>query len=799
MPRTVSLVVMLAGVAASVPAAAQDCFPYDSTTRFAGELPLASLPVCMVADGPLTYVVTATQLICVDTTDPVAPVVVGQVSHGVTPRCCELMDDFVVIGTSNGLRVFDVSDPAAPVALGSATAPQPVEDFAVCDDLLIAAVGTAGLRFYEVSAAGVVQAAGSFPSDWPAHGVAPLGPHRALVATEEVLLDLDVADPQSPVVLQELRPATLPENWPFYLGVDVAGNLAVVAMQEGLPVARAGGERDWNDATTLMLLDFAAMDPDTFVRGHWTADWQSDVVLDDIAADRVVAHDRTTLLVLSLAAPPVRPSAWQPLVAIETEAAVAGAALTGGGIAVGLASSWLRMLPTDDPLVVPTLTRFAPGEYVQLVDDDWAYSYTPHGNYQDTAYLYSLWDLRAPLAPHVVQTVSCQAGFDFGHSCAVEAAGDDLILRVDRDSNGSVWRLQDWSAGAGTSVTLATTRQAAVFAGDLLLTLGYDVADYGAPAGLEVVDVSDPAAPVVRGFLPQSGLVWGANLVLGERWLTVLHGQSTNRLLVVDLSDPDQPEATDLLDVPDEPRFLALFGDLVLGADAGGDLWVYGLDPLRVVGHLAGQPPVIDLAVAGETAWVLWKVEGLVAVDLSDPAAPAQRGVCAVPSVPRALAVRGGVAYVAGDMAGVHAYDVSDPDAPAWLGGGGAPATALRDRGACLVVPGAVLPLDCSSLVATPEAVPLPATAAVRARPNPFNPRTVVGFDLPRPGHAELTVYDLRGRCVRELWRGEQAAGRHDVVWDGADAAGRAQPSGVYLVRLRTRDTTATRTITLAR
>lgn len=32
--------------------------------------------------------------------------------------------------------------------------------------------------------------------------------------------------------------------------------------------------------------------------------------------------------------------------------------------------------------------------------------------------------------------------------------------------------------------------------------------------------------------------------------------------------------------------------------------------------------------------------------------------------------------------------------------------------------------------------------------------------------------------------RGDRAAGRHLVVWDGLDDAGRNQPSGVYLARV---------------
>ena len=70
---------------------------------------------------------------------------------------------------------------------------------------------------------------------------------------------------------------------------------------------------------------------------------------------------------------------------------------------------------------------------------------------------------------------------------------------------------------------------------------------------------------------------------------------------------------------------------------------------------------------------------------------------------------------------------------------------------------------------------------------------------LPRRGHAVLGVYDVRGRCVQVLFRGEKAAGTHSVVWDGRDAAGRPLATGVYFVRLEMEGESATRPLILIR
>lgn len=69
--------------------------------------------------------------------------------------------------------------------------------------------------------------------------------------------------------------------------------------------------------------------------------------------------------------------------------------------------------------------------------------------------------------------------------------------------------------------------------------------------------------------------------------------------------------------------------------------------------------------------------------------------------------------------------------------------------------------------------------------PNPFTSTTQIRFALPSAGWAEIDVFDLAGRRVRDL-SGSYPAGTHVVQWDGLDDAGRSVANGRYLVRLRT-------------
>ena len=74
--------------------------------------------------------------------------------------------------------------------------------------------------------------------------------------------------------------------------------------------------------------------------------------------------------------------------------------------------------------------------------------------------------------------------------------------------------------------------------------------------------------------------------------------------------------------------------------------------------------------------------------------------------------------------------------------------------------------------------------------PNPFNSETVISYRLKRTASVKLAVYDLTGRRVRLLFRGNELAGYHRVRWDGRDDSGVAVSSGVYVARLTTTDGT---------
>ena len=98
-----------------------------------------------------------------------------------------------------------------------------------------------------------------------------------------------------------------------------------------------------------------------------------------------------------------------------------------------------------------------------------------------------------------------------------------------------------------------------------------------------------------------------------------------------------------------------------------------------------------------------------------------------------------------------------------------------------------------------PEAWQTPEkTTLLPNYPNPFNPETWIPYQLASPADVTLTIYDIKGRVVRDLDLGHQRAGTYHgrsraAYWDGKNAVGESVASGLYFYTLKAGDFTATR------
>jgi len=94
---------------------------------------------------------------------------------------------------------------------------------------------------------------------------------------------------------------------------------------------------------------------------------------------------------------------------------------------------------------------------------------------------------------------------------------------------------------------------------------------------------------------------------------------------------------------------------------------------------------------------------------------------------------------------------------------------------------------------ATPGAAAIPTEFALHAPyPNPFNPTTMIRYDVKEKGFVSLKVFDLLGREVATLVHGIVAAGSYSIEWNARDL-----PSGVYLCRMEAEGFVGTRKMML--
>ena len=63
--------------------------------------------------------------------------------------------------------------------------------------------------------------------------------------------------------------------------------------------------------------------------------------------------------------------------------------------------------------------------------------------------------------------------------------------------------------------------------------------------------------------------------------------------------------------------------------------------------------------------------------------------------------------------------------------------------------------------------------------PNPFNPRVSIDVNIPNSEIFNLSVYDLKGNKVKELFNGSSSIGNQSFVWDATNFS-----SGMYFIRL---------------
>jgi len=63
--------------------------------------------------------------------------------------------------------------------------------------------------------------------------------------------------------------------------------------------------------------------------------------------------------------------------------------------------------------------------------------------------------------------------------------------------------------------------------------------------------------------------------------------------------------------------------------------------------------------------------------------------------------------------------------------------------------------------------------------PNPFNPQTTISFGLPKPSEVKISIFNLNGQLVAEIFRGTKQPGYHSIIWDASNSS-----AGTYFIKM---------------
>jgi Zn-dependent metalloprotease len=188
--------------------------------------------------------------------------------------------------------------------------------------------------------------------------------------------------------------------------------------------------------------------------------------------------------------------------------------------------------------------------------------------------------------------------------------------------------------------------------------------------------------------------------------------------------------------------------------------------PTAATIEVGGQQQFTAIVQGADGAAVIWQVNGVVGGD-SQVGVIRSDGVYIAPqSVPSVNPIT------------ITAISEADRD--------------IRAEILATIIPSAQTTLPAKTLEIPRQSALLPNY------PNPFNPETWIPYQLAKPAHVVISIYDVNGQLVRRLDSGQKSAGSYisreaAAYWDGRNRYGEVVPNGVYFYHIQAGDFQATR------
>ncbi|MFC2173609.1 LVIVD repeat-containing protein [Acidobacteriota bacterium] len=208
----------------------------------------------------------------------------------------------------------------------------------------------------------------------------------------------------------------------------------------------------------------------------------------------------------------------------------------------------------------------------------------------------------------------------------------------------------------------------------LLVAVSYPLAFVAQTSNVRIIDISDPLFPQEVSSLDGPFLAFvsdidasGANL-----FLTIWDGRDSYRgFLIFDCSDPPNPQEVGYMVTDSKTMSAAIAGNYAYVSQTSGpfsrpQIWIFDIsDPANPTeaGIYLYDWSAHELTVSGTNLYYLDEILGTINIlDISTPTAPVEIG--SAPAYGRQMAVSGPLAGIAVLNEGLRILDVSDPTAP---------------------------------------------------------------------------------------------------------------------------------------
>ena len=398
-----------------------------------------------------------------------------------------------------------------------------------------------------------------------------------------------------------------------------------------------------------------------------------------------------------------------------------------------------------------------------------------------------------PTNPRFVSRLRFHGGADHGYD--LKLYGSFVYLTVVAPGSNSWLYVIDVSNPLVPSIAGSYLITAYAVGIDVSDSLAFVVSGGGNPGdSINVINVLNITDPTLITLIDTVSTYYGLDHIRVRR--NHAYAVGCYEMYTVDISDPSNATVLSRLSTGSQPYDLDLLPNdtLVYLADAD-DLWpacwsaftvVTAADPAqpRLVSQFPLVGLVLDVIVRDHWAYVSHGSCGLQVFDISNPAAPDSVARLEIPQfagrmeVWDSLLLLPDIGPFIGDAEGLSCYppsisptdpqpgdllilNIADPTYPTLLG---------------FYTP----TLQDPTGVDEDETELLPTTFALYPNyPNPFNPGTVIEFDLPKRSEVQVSVYNLLGQEVTRLVQ-SQPAGHHTIELNMKD-----QASGVYFYELR--------------